>query len=141
MSQNMYVLRVRLSWAKRVWRELAVLGDMSLDELHRYILEAFEWSEEDSYSFYMSGVLNDRRTLFAPDNDDPKHDSRLARLDDFGLEEGQNFLYVFGDSDRNQFSLKVMILDNPDPRATYPDVVDEDGESPEQALAYEENEE
>lgn len=135
-SNNMYVLRVRLSWAKGVWREIAILGDSTLDELHQAILEAFEWSDEDVYAFYMTNNIRDMKAIYQPDSDNLTRDSKSARLDDFRLEEGDSFLYVFAEGERNQFPIKVMILDDPDPRSTYPDVVDENGESPAQDLAY-----
>lgn len=136
-SNNMYVLRVRLTWAKGVWREIAVLGDMSLDELHGAILDAFEWADEDVYSFYMTNNIRDLNSLYTPDNENGKRDAKKVILDDFRMEEGDSFLYVFAEGERNQFPIKIMILDDPDPRGSYPDVVDENGDSPAQELAYE----
>jgi hypothetical protein len=134
MSDNLYVLRVRLSWAKGVWREIAITGDRTLDELHHAILDAFEWTDEDTYSFAMDeDRLDDRYT---PESDLPNRQTHTTELDDLKLEEEQVFLYLFSDGERNQFPIKVMIVDDPDPQATYPDVVDENGESPDQELAY-----
>lgn len=136
-SNNMYVLRVRLSWAKGVWREIALLGDSTLADLHRYILDAFEWSEDDVYRYYRTLDISSDRDLYSPDHDQEAHQTHFVSLDDLGLDEGDSFMYIFGDSEKNQFPIKVMILDDPDSRATYPDIVDENGESPSQELAYE----
>ncbi len=136
-SQNMYVLRVRLSWAKGVWREIALLGDSTLADLHRFILDAFEWSEEDTYRYYGSLDITDDRTLYRPDADQDFRHTQKVTLDELGIGEGEMFMYVFGEGEKNQFPIKVMILDDPDPRTTYPDIVDENGESPAQELAYE----
>lgn len=138
MSMNMYVLRVRLAWAKGVWREIALLGDHTLADLHSCILEAFEWAdEEEPYTFYMTNNLRDTKATYSVNSEDESRHPQNKSLDDFELEEGQQFLYLFGEGEKNQFPIKVMIVDDPDPRMEYPDIVDEDGESPAQDLAYE----
>jgi hypothetical protein len=136
MSDNMYILRVRLSWAKGVWREIAMLGNHTLDELHHAILDAFEWTNDDTYCFNLGNDITDSRKLYTPDNDIGSRDSKIICLADLNLKEEQTFWYIFADGDRNQFPIKVMIIDDPDKRLTYPDVVDENGESPDQELAY-----
>ncbi|HLA44847.1 MAG TPA: hypothetical protein VJZ27_15490 [Aggregatilineales bacterium] len=135
MSDNLYIMRVRLSWAKRVWREIAIRGDQTLADLHRGILDAFEWRDDDTYSFYMTDEIGDQRGLFSPDADD-MHNPESARLDDFDLYEEQTFIYIYGVGERNQFPIKVMMIDEPDSFSDYPDVVDEHGDSPEQNFAY-----
>lgn len=133
MPDNLYVLRVRIPWAKGVWREIAIPGDRTLGELHRAILESFEWANEEVYRFTMQEYsLSD----YAPNADSRSRQTDYTRLDDLGLEEEQTFYYIFSDGERNRFPIKVMMIDDPDPRATYPDVVDENGESPDQELAY-----
>jgi hypothetical protein len=134
MSDNLYILRVRLRWAKGVWREIAIRGDQNLEELHYSILDAFEWSNDDTYGFFMTNDLADFDAYYKP-GEEPRN-SKTACLDDFRLEEEDTFLYIFGEGERNQFSIRVMMLDEPDPHEVYPDVVDEHGESPEQELAY-----
>lgn len=137
MSTDLYVLRIRLSWAKGVWREIAIRGDQTLDDLHRGILEAFEWIDEDTYRFYLSGRIGDLNSLYEPER--PDQDSREIQLGELDLEEEQEFIYVFSDGDRNVFHIRVMSIDRPEPGVVYPDVVDERGESPEQELAYQDD--
>lgn len=134
MAENVYILRVRLSWAKGVWREIAILGKQTLTELHRAILEAFEWTDNDDYSFYLGDDIRDKGMLLSPALEDrnPEH----ITIDDLELEEDLIFIYVFGEGERNQFIIKVMTIEDPESGTTYPDVVDEKGESPDQELAY-----
>ena len=136
MADSLYILRVRLAWAKGVWREIAIRGNQTLDDLHRGIMDAFEWSDEDSYCFFMSNDPNDLESAYSLDADLPSRSTTATRLVDFDLEESQAFVYVFGAGERNQFSIKVMFVDEPDPGLQYPDIVDEKGESPDQELAY-----
>ncbi len=134
MSENVYILRVRLSWAKGVWREIAILGSQTLTELHRAILEAFEWTDEDAYCFYLGDDIRDKATLLSPALDD--RNPEQIKIDEIDLEEELVFIYVYGEGERNQFIIKVMSIEDPEAGTTYPDVVDEKGESPDQELAY-----
>ncbi|MFP4323094.1 MAG: IS1096 element passenger TnpR family protein [Anaerolineales bacterium] len=137
MSDNAYVLRVRLIWAKGVWREIALRGDQTLHEIHLAILDAFEWQENDeTYAFSLEQDFVNLSRVYTPETDDESHQARGVTLDDLGLDEGDQFLYRFGDSERNHFPIKVMVLDDVESTASYPDIVDENGESPDQALAY-----
>lgn len=132
-SRNLYILRIKLSWAKGIWREIAICGDQTLADLHKAILDAFEWVQDDSYRFYVSDDLDDLGAGY-----DMKI-SAQAYLDEFDLDEDQEFLYFFSDGERNQFRIRVMSIDEPEIGMIYPDVVDESGESPEQELAYEDD--
>lgn len=132
MSNNAYILRVRLSWAKGVWREIAILGDHTLADLHRAILDAYEWSHDDTYCFCLSDNLADKGAFIAP----PDHDPGGILLEDLNLEEDQVFIYIFGEGERNRFIIKVMSIEDEESGTDYPDVVDEKGESPDQELAY-----
>ena len=136
MADSLYVVRVRLAWAKGVWREIAIRSSQTLDDLHKGILDAFEWSEDDSYCFFMRNDPNDLESAYSPDSDLPTRSTKNARLADFNLDEEDAFIYVFGEGERNQFKIKVMFTDEPTPGVQYPDIVDENGESPDQELAY-----
>lgn len=132
--ETVYVLRVRLSWAKGVWREIAILGSHTLSDLHSVILDAFEWVDNgDTYRFYMSNDPDDITMHFSPN--DERCSTKTTCLQDFDLKEDQNFIYVYGDTERNRFPIKVMLIDFADKDGTYPDIVDENGESPEQDYA------
>lgn len=133
MSRNLYILRIKLRWAKGVWREIAIRGDQTLHELNKALLDAFEWTDEDAYRFTLSDDPADLSAIYAPGS---PQDSEQTRMDDLRLDEEQEFFYVFSEGERNLFTLRVMSIDEPEEGIIYPDVVDERGESPEQELAY-----
>jgi len=133
---TLYVLRVKLTWAKGVWREIGIRGDQTLHELHLGILEAFEWSRDDVYAFSLNPDYSYKDKLYTPYAESEAWHSQRVCLDDLSLEEDQTFLYVFGEGERNQFPIRVMLIDRADPHTLYPDVMDENGESPSQDLAY-----
>ncbi|NJL94778.1 MAG: plasmid pRiA4b ORF-3 family protein, partial [Anaerolineae bacterium] len=125
-SENLYVLRVRLSWAKGVWRDVAIRGDQTLYELHRGVLDAFEWvdHEEPNFRYYLSDAVGDEANLYETNGARDPYD---VALDALNLEEDQVFLYVFGAGDRNQFKVRVASIEDPEPGLSYPDVIDETG--------------
>jgi hypothetical protein len=49
---NIYVFKVALFYAKRIYRKIAIEGDQPLDDLHQVIYEAFDRYDEHLYSFY-----------------------------------------------------------------------------------------
>jgi hypothetical protein len=48
-----YTLKVALEGAPEIWRNIAIRGGQSLDDLHCIIFDAFDREEEHLYSFYV----------------------------------------------------------------------------------------
>ena len=136
MKDKVYVLRVRLSWAKGVWREIAIRGDQTLEDFHRGILDAFEWFKDDTYRFYMSDEQNDSTDLYEPER--PERDTKSTSIGSFDLEEDHDFVYFFSSGEQNLFRIRVMSIEDTESGAEYPDIVDENGESPDQDQAFRE---
>lgn len=135
MSENLYTLRIRLKWAKGVWREIEILGTQTLEDLHYAILDAFEWSNDDPYQVINSDDVDNLDYIYEPNSTTEGRVAEATILDVLELEEGDTFFYVYGNM-RNEFRIKVMIVDDPDPYGDYPDIVDENGDSPDQSGAY-----
>lgn len=134
MKDEVYVFRVKLSWAAGVWREIAILGGQTLHEFHQGILDAFEWYDNDTYRFYMSTELSDAVDLYEPDRS--QRDTLTTTIDAFDMEEGHEFVYYFSSGERNLFKIRLMSVEDSESGVDYPDVVDERGDSPEQDMAY-----
>lgn len=134
MATDLYVFRVKLKWAKGVWREIAVRGDQTLHDLHLGILDAFEWTEvaNSTYRFHM-----DKDVAHTPhERGRDGFDTEATTLQHFDLDEDDTCLYFFGEGDNNQFVLRVVSVEDPEPGVDYPDVVDENGDSPDQDRAF-----
>lgn len=69
-----------------VRRRLAVRGDQTLVDLHEELRRAFEWWEDDQYSFALD---------------------RNAELRHLGLKAGQEIAYVFGSAQEWPVRLQV----------------------------------
>ncbi len=53
-ADNVHVLKVALDGSRGTWRRIAILGDQSLDDLHRAIFLAFDRYDEHLYTFYLA---------------------------------------------------------------------------------------
>ena len=59
-----YFFKVKLSYAKRIWRKIEIPGRLTLDNLHSGIQGAFGFASDHPYSFFMSGKAWDNRSDF-----------------------------------------------------------------------------
>jgi len=130
MADTAYVVRVRIGWMRSIWREIVILGSHTLHELHSAILDAFEWSDDAPYTFYMNNEFGANRHAYTQHVE--QNNTHYTHLANFELDEGDAFLYVYADQEEYQLTVRVMIVDDPSSYTTYPDVVDENGDSPDQ---------
>lgn len=49
----MFVFKVALKGARRIWHRIAIRSDQTLDDLHKAIFNAFDRYDEHIYSFYI----------------------------------------------------------------------------------------
>jgi hypothetical protein len=85
-SLNAYVFEAELLEEPGVSRRLLVRGDQTLATLHDLLRQAFEWWEDDEYSFQLDA------------------DVQLQRLE---LAAGQEIDYVFGSGDEWRVRLRL----------------------------------
>src|SRR5262249_15654933 len=132
------------------WRDIAIAGDQTLEQLGRYIIDAFDFDNEHLSSFFMSGKECDieseykmqARPEFADDDTGIGDKSAWPRVGaevlmrDLPLpgkagKEAFLFLYDYGD----EWTFTVRLLERSDaiePHALYPRIVASLGEPPDQ---------
>jgi hypothetical protein len=152
MAARVYVLKVSLKGTNRIWRRIAILGDQTLDDFHDAIYEAFDRYEEHLYSFYFPKPgskgrqrLRDATEYTHPYNyeenpfaDESFYNAAKTRLDELGLEKGQEFEYLFDFGDSWWHKILVEETEEEADGGEYPRVIEKRGKSPAQ---YEEEEE
>jgi len=140
-EQQGYRLRVRLRWMPKVWREVEMPGDHTLENLHSIIHRAFEWDNDHLYAFYLSGKRGDTLTeVGAPTNfgdEEPPLTSEVA-LAHLELKRGQKFLYLFDFGDNLEHDIEYLSAFKPERTTTYPRVTEVHGEAPAQYPAWDE---
>jgi hypothetical protein len=145
---NLYVFKVKLADAKRLWRRIEVRGSQTLDHLHRAIFKAFDRFDEHLYSFYVppADAKGRARVTQAVEYTHPYrleespfgltehlHDAAKTRLDALGLVPGQKFDYLFDFGDSWEHEIVVEKTNGVPARgARYPRVSEKRGESPPQ---------
>jgi len=92
---SIYQLRISLKETEpEIWRRVLVRGSTSLHKLHLVIQDVMGWTNSHLYEFEIRG-----ERFEAPDPEAEGQDSTRAKLDGFGLELNDAFLYTydFGD--------------------------------------------
>jgi hypothetical protein len=143
---RVYILKVTLADAKRIWRRIAIRGDQTLGTLHEAIFEAFDRYDPHLYSFYFPrpGSRGRERRRDAAEYTHPYvledhpfggrglRDAEATKLDELGLEKGQSFEYLFDFGDSWEHLIIVEQTDGEVERGRYPRIVEKRGESPPQ---------
>lgn len=153
-AATVYVLKVALTDAKRIWRRIAVRGDQTLDKLHWTIFEAFDRFDPHLYSFYFTKPnspvrvrLRDATEYTHPHmleeklfGDRELHNASTTNIETLKLEKGQRFDYLFDFGDSWLHEITVEQTDGKVERGRYPRILEKRGESPPQYPEPEEDE-
>ena len=152
---TVYVFKVALQGAKRIWRRIAVRSDQTLDDFHEAIFDAFDRDDEHLYSFFFLPPGSRGRAAFrdAPEythpynaeegdlfGDRPLDNAAETPLRKLGLVPRQRFQYLFDFGDEWWHEVTVERTDAPVEEGEYPRVLERRGESPPQYPETDEDE-
>ncbi|MGH3031908.1 MAG: IS1096 element passenger TnpR family protein [Gaiellaceae bacterium] len=143
-----YVFKAQLVGMRGVSRKIAIRGDQSLVDLHEALREAFGWSEDHLFAFWLDGGFwGDPAKAYkhpfaiewSPVGDlrpGPKPKSADLRIDRLRLKPKQRIAYVFdfGDEWRVKLTLIEVVPAEHDP---YPAIIESRGEAPPQYPDFE----
>ncbi|HLF27164.1 MAG TPA: plasmid pRiA4b ORF-3 family protein [Anaerolineae bacterium] len=133
-----YVLRVNHRALPKVWRDIEIAEDQTLEDLHLMIQRAYNWSDDHLYSFFMSGKAWDQHTEIGSPWSDARQHTHQVTLGSLNLKPRQKFLYLFDYGDNHEFDVQVRKHNPSAPQGNYPRVVDEQGKAPPQYPDYDE---
>lgn len=141
LLHRVFTIRVSLDGHGKVYRDIEILGNQTLHDLHTEIQVAFNWDDDHLYSFYMSGVFHDSNTAISHPFAGDLHDSTEVPIAALGLEPERRFVYLFDYGDEWCHTLEVHSIGttdiSEDDSYNYPMVVGSEGTPPAQ---YEEGE-
>jgi hypothetical protein len=127
-----YLLRVHHRALPKVWRDIELAEDQTLEDLHLTIQKTYNWSDDHLYSFYMSGESFDPNTeIGSPWSESALHTHQVT-IGQLDLVEGQTFLYLFDYGDNHEFDVTVRAINPSAPKGNYPKVVESHGKAPPQ---------
>lgn len=147
MAESVYVFKVALAGAKRIWRRIAILPIQTLDDLHEAIFAAFGRDDEHLYSFFFPArpTTSLRKIYDAPQYTHPENaedagpfgdelipSAAKAKLKSLGFAPKQRFYYLFDFGDSWWHEITVEALDAPREPGEYPRILEEHGDSPPQ---------
>ncbi len=152
---KVYIFKVALTDARRIWRRIAIRGDQTLEKLHKAIFEAFDRYDPHLYSFYFPkpGVRGRERLRDAVEYTHPYvledhpfggrglRNAAATKIEELKLEKGQSFDYLFDFGDSWEHLITVEQTDALVERGRYPRIVEKRGESPPQYPELDEDEE
>ena len=127
-----FILRVNHRALPKVWRDIELAEDQTLEDLHLQIQQAFGWYDDHLYSFFMSGTAWDQNTEISCPWCESRTHTHQVQIAQLGLTEGRKFLYLFDYGDNHEFDVTVRQIDSQAPKGEYPKIVGRRGKAPEQ---------
>ena len=118
-----------------VWRNIAISGRASLEDLHLAIQAAFDFNNDHLYSFSLDPQrLHPRKSYHSPYSEEaPSAD--LIQIGQMNLHEGQKLLYVFDYGDWWEFTVEVIEISDKPHFGDFK-ILEQEGENPEQYPDY-----
>ncbi|MEN6568262.1 MAG: plasmid pRiA4b ORF-3 family protein [Veillonellales bacterium] len=129
MIEKMYVIKVL--WKRGIWRRIQLSSRHTLHDLHKVILDAYEFDDDHLYAFFMEGKPWRGEAYWSPQNDEGPYADKI-KLGSLNLEVKQKFLYLYDFGDEWTFSVQVEKIVETDAPALKPMILESRGEAPEQ---------
>ena len=127
-----YIIEITLK-GRKISRLIAINGDSSLDDLHEYIQDLFEFDNDHLYGFFLNNVpYSHVDSYYSPYDEQENHaDKKLIYLCNFFI--GMKFLYIFDFGDDWRFQLQVKDIRNKMlDEDSFPYLISQRGKPPEQ---------
>jgi hypothetical protein len=131
-SVTSFSFRVYLRGLPQVWRDLELAEDNTFEDLHLLCQQAFGWSDDHLYSFFLSGSAWDRASEVGSPWSDASLHTHQVQIGDVDLEAGGSFLYLFDYGDGHEFGITLLKRNPLAPKGDYPRIVGMEGEDPAQ---------
>jgi len=151
---KIYTFKVALFYDKRTYRNIEIIENQSLADLHESIFYAFDRDDEHLYSFFLTGrAMKSTRGIYDfpeithPMNledlfgssDREKHDAEKTKIRDLDLVEKDKIYYLFDFGDDWWHELTVLKIEEASSPKGYPKIVKIVGDSPEQYPDYDDD--
>ena len=150
-----YKFEVALYHDMATYRHIEILGNQTLDVLHKIIFDAFDRYDEHLYSFYLTRKVtkslqkrynSTEYTASEGLSDDflfldrkKKYSASKTKIDHLDLCEKDKLYYLFDFGDCWWHEITLLSMMETDQKKGYPKIVKKAGESPDQYPDYEED--
>jgi hypothetical protein len=122
---------ISLSVCAGCYRHIKISSKATLYQLHKAILDAFEFDDDHAHAFFMDdSVWSDKESFYANIIEDEERHTAEYKLEQLGLCVGKKFKYLFDFGDEWRFQCKVLkVLDE---KTKMPEIIRSKGEAPSQ---------
>lgn len=144
-THRIYIFKVKLKFAKSIWRRIAIRGDQTLEGLHHAIFSAFDRYDDHLYAFYKTqnpNSISRTRLHDVPQYTDSSgvgefstniHDASKTRISSLNLKEKNTLEYLFDFGDEWWHILELESISERKIDANkYPAIIEKKGKSPDQ---------
>lgn len=149
-----YVFRVVYQRKPNLWREVAILGKQSFEQLARAIVLSMKWHYDHMHGFTFPGIEKKpegnfkfeaitRLDFFAPGWEDdpfPTYKSNQIKICQIDYQKHPTFDFIFDFGDGHEFQIiykRARGIKPAEKKTKFPVVIDQRGVAPEQYPAYE----
>ncbi len=133
-----FVFRVVVDTEEDIFRDIEVAGDQNFEDLHDAIVHAFDFAGDQMASFYMSNDQWEKGKEIGLmdvshfDGDTSFPSMKNTMITDEVTEKNQKILYVYDFLKMWIFYVELVQINEFNPEVTYPAIVREFGESPDE---------
>lgn len=119
INDQVFVFKVKIFYAKRIWRQIEIKGSQTLHDLHKSIFDSFELDPDHLYAFYLSNKFWDKQTEYAHPAAEsrPANKVKISRLD---LNIKQKIAYVYDFGDEHRFEVELITIHDVEKKVKYP---------------------
>lgn len=133
LKEGVYTFKVSLD--RNTWAKIKMSAKHTLNDLHNYIQEAFDFANDHMYSFFMDGRAWSHNKFTCPmGNEGPYADEVM--IGEIGLYKKQRILYLFDFGDEWRFDIEVFDIEDSNIELLSPQITERKGEPPEQYPCY-----
>ncbi len=125
-------------YTTKIYREIAISSDSTLEELHWIIQKAFDFGNDHLYAFFMDGKPWSHKAYFSPDGDEGPFTHEVT-LGELKIKIGKKILYLFDYGDEWRFNVVLKKIDFIEKVPKKPVILKSIGEAPEQYPDYEQD--
>ncbi len=151
---KVYCIKVALFYNKRIYRNIEILENQSLADLHDFIFNAFDRYDEHLYSFFLTGkaLKNTQKIYDFPEithsmnledltgfTKRKRYNAEKTKIGELDLYEKDKFYYLFDFGDDWWHELSVLKIEDASGLKGYPKITKKVGDSPKQYPDYEDN--
>ena len=133
-----YKFRVILDAEEDIFRDIAILDNDTLEDLHNAIFNSFGFDGMEVASFYTcDDTWNQEEEISLFDTGDVPGEQRVMndyKLSDILHEENTKIIYVYDFINMWTFLVELAAIEEPTAGATYPETLYAHGEMPDEAL-------